>query len=47
MTLEQQKRAALDIYKAAKARYMETLNNTDWIAFCDAKRACMRLGVII
>lgn len=47
MTLEQQKRAALEVYKAAKARYMETMAQADWLAFCDAKRVCMHLGVII
>lgn len=47
MTITEQKAQAKAAYKAAKARYMETASKADWIAFCDAKRLCMRLGVIL
>ncbi len=47
MTLIEKKALARATYSDAKARYLETMSNTDWIAFCDAKRACMLLGVII
>lgn len=47
MTLNEKKSQAKAAYKAAMARYMETMSKTDWIAFCNAKRACMLLGVII
>lgn len=39
--------AAKEVYKAAKAKYMETMDKADWIAFCNAKRTCMLLGVRI
>lgn len=47
MTLEAQKAAAKEVYKAAKAKYMETMDKADCIAFCNAKRTCMLLGVRI
>lgn len=47
MTLTEKKAQAKAAYEAVKARYMETMDKADWIAFCDAKRACMLLGVII
>lgn len=47
MTLDEKKAQALATYKAAKARYLDTMSNADWIAFCDAKRVCRLLGVII
>lgn len=47
MTLTQQKAQAKADYIAAKARYLTTGSKADWIAFCDAKIVCRRLGVII
>lgn len=47
MTLEAKKAAAKEVYKAAKAKYMETMDKADWIAFCNAKRTRMLLGVRI
>ena len=47
MTLNEKKALAKAQYKEAKARYMETMSKSDWIKFCNAKRACMLLGVII
>lgn len=47
MTLAEKKSQAKSAYKAAKARYLETMSKKDWAAFCEAKRACMLLGVII
>lgn len=47
MTLDDKKAAAKKAYKAAKAKYMETMSKADWTAFCDARRVCMLLGVII
>ena len=47
MTLTEKKAAALAAYKGAKRAYAESMSKSDWIKFCDAKRVCMRLGVII
>ncbi len=47
MTLAERKREALEKYKSAKAHYLETLSQSDWLAFCEAKRTCMLLGVRI
>ena len=47
MTLTEKKALAKEAYKAAKAKYLETLSKQDWIALCNAKRTCMLLGVII
>lgn len=47
MTLAEKKAQAKAAYEAAKNRYTETMSKADWIAFCDAKRVCMLLGVII
>lgn len=37
----------LEKYKQAKKNYFEEQNETNWKAFCEAKRDCMRLGVRI
>lgn len=42
--LQKNKADALDAYKAAKAAYLENMNSKNWIAFCNAKTNCMRLG---
>ena len=34
-------------YIEARNNYMANRTNENWIAFCDAKRACMLLGIII
>ena len=47
MTLNEKKAEAKSKYIASKARYMETMDKADWIAFCEAKRECMLLGVKI
>lgn len=47
MTLNKKKAEAKAKYIAAKARYMETMDKADWVAFCEAKRECMLLGVRI
>ena len=47
MSMTEKKAAALEAYKAAKARYTESMAQPDWIAFCNAKRVCMLLGVTI
>lgn len=46
-TLEIKKEKALNIYKEAKKAYLEDMTNENWIAFCEAKRTCMLLGVRI
>lgn len=38
---------ALENYKNAKKAYLENRTNENWIAFCNAKTLCMRLGVRI
>lgn len=47
MNLNKQKERALESYKAAKKKYMESMSREDWKTFCDAKRNCMMLGVRI
>lgn len=47
MTLIEKKAQAKAAYKAAKARYMETMSKKDWVTFCEVKKTCMLLGVII
>lgn len=47
MTLAEKKTHAKSAYQSAKARYLETLSKKDWAAFCEAKKVCMLLGVII
>lgn len=41
------KQNALKEYKAAKENYLNNRTQTNWIKFCNAKRICMLLGVII
>ena len=45
--IEQKKADAKQAYKEAKKAYLENMSNENWRAFCDAKRVCMSLGVII
>lgn len=47
MTLTEKKAQAKAAYTATKVRYLETTSKADWITFCDAKKVCMLLGVII
>lgn len=47
MTLKEKKEIALKEYKSTKAAYLQDMTNENWIAFCDAKRVCMLLGVRI
>ena len=42
MTLEERKAQA-----KARGEYLTTGTEEAWIAFCEAKKLCMRLGVII
>lgn len=41
------KEKTLNLYKEAKQRYLENRTNENWIAFCNAKTNCMRLGIRI
>lgn len=34
-------------YKVARENYLNNRTNENWIEFCNAKRICMLLGVII
>ena len=45
--IEDSKKEALQIYKEKKNAYLQNQTKENWIAFCDAKMACMRFGVII
>lgn len=45
--LEETKKKALENYKKAKQAYIEYMSEENWIAYCNAKTECMRLGVII
>lgn len=43
--LEARKTKALEEYKKARENHMKNATNENWIAFCNAKRNCMLLGV--
>ena len=45
--LKTSKENALKIYKDTKKAYLENRTNENWIAFCNARVNCMRLGVRI
>lgn len=45
--LDLEKKEALEKYKEAKQAYMNDMSQKNWIAYCDKKKACMLLGVII
>lgn len=45
--LEQKKTAAREAYKKTRLAYMDNPTKENWAKFCDAKRTCMLLGVII
>lgn len=45
--LDQKKADAKQAYKEARKAYLSNMNSENWRAFCDAKRVCMQLGVII
>lgn len=47
MTLTEKKANAKSAYKDAKEKYLETMSKQDWITFCNAKKICMMLGVIL
>ena len=47
MDMYMNKAEALKNYKEAKAEYLKNMTNKNWIAFCNAKTNCMRLGVRI
>lgn len=34
-------------YKTTKENYLNNRTNENWIKFCEAKRNCMLLGIII
>lgn len=46
-TLTTQKNEARSGYKAARAAYIAEPTPEKWRAFCDAKRVCMALGIIL
>lgn len=45
--MEQKKSEARKKFKEAKSAYLERPIKDNWIRFCEAKRMCMLLGVII
>ena len=45
--LKDRQAKALEAYKAARAKYAETMDKKDWLNFCDARQECMLLGVRI
>lgn len=45
--LRVEKSKALSNYKQAKFEYLNNPNNFTWVNFCDAKKACMLLGIIL
>lgn len=46
-TIQTDKRQALQVYKDTKAAWHADPSRDNWIAFCDAKITCRRLGVMI
>ena len=47
MTLNEQKIQAKQLYIERRRDYMENQTPENWKKYCDAKRYCMLLGVII
>lgn len=47
LTLKEKKELALKDYKEARKIYLENATNENWLSFCEAKRICRLLGVII
>lgn len=47
MTLNESKAQARSEFLNAKAAYIDSPTSENWKAFCDAKRICMRLGVLV
>ena len=45
--MEARKNEAKINYIEARNNYIENRTNENWIAFCEAKRVCMLLGVLI
>jgi hypothetical protein len=45
--LEKDKKQALADYNKAREEYLKNRSNGNWVRFCDAKRNCMMLGVLI
>lgn len=45
--MEQKKIEARKKFKEAKSAYLASPTKDNWIRFCEAKRLCMLLGVII
>ena len=45
--MNEKKNDALKAYKEAKKQVLENRNETTWKAYCEAKRACMMLGIRI
>lgn len=41
------KDTALKNYKEAKKQYLANMTDSNWKAFCEAKRVCMMLGIRI
>ena len=46
-TMEARKNEAKKNYIEARNNYMANRTNENWIAFCNAKILCRRLGVLI
>ena len=42
-----QKKVAKDEYMEAKKKYLKTMSTEDWKVYCDKKRVCMLLGVLL
>lgn len=47
MTLNEQKIQAKELYRIRREDYMTNPTPENWKKYCDAKRYCMLLGVII
>ena len=45
--MNEKKNEALKAYKEAKNKWLENKHESNWKEFCEAKRACMLLGVRI
>lgn len=47
MTLEEHKAQARAAFKAAREAYLSAPTSENWRVFCDAKRQCRLVGVIV
>ena len=45
--LTSDKEKALNDLRKAKSNYLQSMTNENWILYCNCKKKCMQLGIII